>query len=112
VSLTVETYDQGEITIVSVTGELDLAAVPAFEAQIHTLVSAHRVRLALDLSKLIFCDATGLNALARANQVCEEQGGWLRLTGARGSVLRVLEITGLLADLALHPGTVEDQAQD
>lgn len=111
-SLTVETYDQGEITIVTVTGELDLAAVPAFEAQIHTLVSAHRIRLALDLHKLIFCDSTGLNAIARANQVCEEQGGWLRLTGARGSVLRVLEVTGLLADLGLRPGTVEDQAQD
>jgi anti-sigma B factor antagonist len=112
VSLTVETHDQGEITILTVIGELDLAAVPGFEAEIHTLVSARRIRLVLDLNKLTFCDSTGLNAFARANQVCEEQGGWLRLTGPHGSVLRVLEVTGMLADLALNPGKVEGQAQE
>lgn len=111
-SLTVETHDQGEITILTVVGELDLAAVPAFEAQIHTLVSAHRIRLALDLNRLTFCDSTGLHAFARANQICEEQGGWLRLTGAHGSVRRVLDVTGLLASLTLNPGTVEGQAQE
>ncbi len=111
-SLTVETHDQGEITILTVIGELDLAAVPAFEAQIHTLVSAHRIRLVLDLNKLTFCDSTGLNAFARANMVCEEQGGWLRLTGPHGSVLRVLEVTGMLANLTLNPGSIEGQAQE
>jgi anti-sigma B factor antagonist len=99
VSLTIETHDHGEITILTVEGELDLAAVPAFEAELHTLASAHRVRLVIDLRKLTFCDSTGLDAFVRANQACAKEGGWLRLAAPQGSVRRVLEITGLMPAL-------------
>jgi anti-anti-sigma factor len=99
VSPTIETHDHGDITIATVDGELDLAAVPAFEAQLLTLVSAQRVRLVIDLRKVTFCDSTGLSAVVRADRACAEAGGWLRLAAAQGSVRRALEITGLLGAL-------------
>jgi anti-anti-sigma factor len=102
VSLTLENHDHGDITIVTVIGELDLAAVPAFEAHLLTLVSAQRLRLVMDLSRLTFCDSTGLSAFLRGDQACAAGGGWLRLASPRGSVRRALDITGLLERLTFE----------
>jgi anti-anti-sigma factor len=99
VALSVETHEHGDITVLTMVGDLDLAAVPGFEAELLTLISAGRFRLVIDLEKLTFCDSTGLSAFVRGDASCAAGGGWLRLAAPSGSVLRALEITGLLGSL-------------
>lgn len=102
-SLTIDTHEHGDVTLVTLAGELDLAAVPGFEAQLLTLISAYRCRLVIDLRKVDFCDSTGLSAFVRGDQTCAAHGGWLRVAGAHGSVLKALDITGLLGTLGFEP---------
>ena len=94
---------------VAITGQLDLATIAAFEERVDQLLAAGTDRLVVDLRELGFCDSVGLNGLVRAKNRCEQQGGWLRVTGPRGQVAQVLGISGLLAALAAdewasHPG--------
>ena len=108
VSLSVEMHEHGDIAVIAVVGELDLAAVPGFEAELLTIISSGRYRLVVDVEKLTFCDSTGLSAFVRGDRSCAAAGGWLRLAAPRGSVRRALEITGLIGTLTLDPASDPD----
>ena len=51
--------------------------------------------VSVDLSGLTFCDASGLNVLARIARHARQAGRQLRLTAPRPSLLKIMRITGL-----------------
>jgi anti-sigma B factor antagonist len=51
--------------------------------------------LVIDVSGLDFCDSTGLGTILGGLRRMREGGGELTITGARGVVLRLLQITGI-----------------
>ncbi|MEV6117646.1 STAS domain-containing protein [Streptomyces sp. NPDC052109] len=67
-------------------------------------------RILADLSGVTFMDSTGINVLIATHRQASEAQGWLRIAGARPSVLRVLQLVGVDALISCHP-TV-DQAID
>jgi STAS domain len=76
-------------------------------------------RLVIDLSKVSFCDASGLAVLVSTGRRARLLGGFLRLAAVSPQAGRVLNITGLNRHLALSrprqpgrspPGTAQ-QAQ-
>jgi anti-sigma B factor antagonist len=103
VPLTVQVVDERDHTVVRLDGELDLATAPDLDACLQQLAAAGSVRLLLDLSKVDFCDSTGLNRIVAAARRSAEAGGWLRLAAPQPQLLRVLELTGLLPQLATYP---------
>lgn len=90
-------------TVVTLTGELDVASSPILEAELGRLSDAALV--VVDLRGLSFIDSTGLGVLVRAHQVARAQGhrfGLVRTAqGGRGQVSRLLTLTGLDEELLI-----------
>jgi anti-sigma B factor antagonist len=106
-SLTVRTQERGEMHVVSVAGELDMATAPQLQDQITDLLDRGRNRLVFDLTEVSFCDSTGLSVFVRAKNSCDEAGGSVRLAAPQRGVLRILEVSGLVEVLQTYP-TVEE----
>jgi anti-anti-sigma factor len=93
----------GDITIAELTGELDIASAPALREQLLTLLRPGSSRLVIDLSKVSFCDASGLAVLVNSGRRARLLGGFLRLAAVSPQVGHVLNITGLHRHLADFP---------
>ena len=103
-ALAIEVADSGPTSTVALSGELDLSTAARLQAAIDGLMAQGRHRLVVDLTGLTFCDSTGLTTFVRGNRDCTAKGGWLRLSGARGHVARVIGISGLLDVLEYRDG--------
>jgi anti-anti-sigma factor len=93
----------GGITIAELTGELDIASAPALREQLLSLLRPSSNQLVIDLSKVSFCDASGLAVLISTGRRARLLGGFLRLAAVSPPVGRVLDITGLHRNLAIFP---------
>src|ERR1700735_4479917 len=94
---------EGGITIAELAGELDIANAPALREQLLSFLRPGSRRLVIDLSKVSFCDATGLAVLVSTARRAGPLGGFLRLAAVSPQVAQVLEITGLHRHLANFP---------
>ena len=111
-SLTVGTEQRGDIVVVSVGGELDMATAPQLQDQITDLLDRGLSRLVFDLTELSFCDSTGLSVFVRAKNSTDEAGGVVRLAAPQRGVRRILEVSGLVEVLHTYPTVDEAVAAD
>jgi anti-sigma B factor antagonist len=81
--------------VVRCEGEVDLANADELRAVLAGVLADQPPRVVIDLADLTFLDSTGLGVIARAHLRAVEYGGQLQLTGARGTVARLLEVTRL-----------------
>ncbi|MFE2146317.1 STAS domain-containing protein [Streptomyces sp. NPDC059456] len=82
-------------TVVTLSGELDHdTAQPLREALGAPLEAGGGERLLVDLSRLDFCDSTGLNVLLHGRLAVNASGGSLELVGVHPPVERMFHITG------------------
>ncbi|MEU6749903.1 STAS domain-containing protein [Spirillospora sp. NPDC046719] len=82
--------------VIELQGELDIATVPAVVEQAETAIAmAGAPRLALDLSRVSFCDSSGINAFIRLWKRLRAAGGELALLRPHRRVATVLRRTGL-----------------
>jgi anti-sigma B factor antagonist len=88
--------------VLEVAGELDLAVAPWLRDQIDALFVGGATSLVLDLSEATFLDSTALGVLVGALNRCKELGGHIDLVVSEPQILRVLSITGLSNEFALH----------
>ena len=95
-----------QVTVVAVTGELDVASAPRLRQEVVTLASSGATLLVIDLGGVDFLDSTGLGVLLGALKRVRSSGGDLALARAEPQVAKVFEITRLGDILPLHP-TVE-----
>lgn len=90
-------------TVLAVSGEVDLATMPALT---EALAQAHRdgaAGIVVDLAAVDFMDSSGVRVLVEAAHRAEQAGVPLSVRGARGWVARVLEITGVGEFLNMTP---------
>ena len=80
-------------TVLAVSGELDLATTKQFKTAITERLTSGRA-LVLDLAGLLFCDSTGLGAIAGLHRRAVTIGGDLRLAAVQPGVDHVLRSTG------------------
>jgi anti-anti-sigma factor len=93
-SLRIDVHERADGGVVArLDGELDMATTP----QVHALAAEHTAapELVLDLRELVFMDSTGLRALLQLKERCAGNDQRLLLVPGRGSVQRVLAITGM-----------------
>lgn len=95
VELKVSTEYRGDHAVVSVHGEVDLYTAPRLQTELAALAHDGASQVVVDLSKVEFCDSTGMNVLLSAMKRFREQGGNLELAAPRAAVRRILEVTGL-----------------
>jgi anti-anti-sigma factor len=90
--------------VLSVSGELDLAAATSLEEELERALSSGSALIVIDLESLDFIDSTGLSVLVRAHQQAQETGVQLGLINAGAQVERLLSLTGLADRLTLAEG--------
>jgi anti-sigma B factor antagonist len=95
VELKVTTRSQGDHTVITVAGEIDLYTAPKLQSELMTALGASPTRLVVDMSGVDFCDSTGINVLLAAHRQARERGGELQLAGPGSATRKVLQVTGL-----------------
>jgi anti-anti-sigma factor len=94
-SLTLCTRGEGSAVIVELRGELDLTCSPDLRDQLLGLLRRRSARLVLDLSKVTYCDASGLAVLVGTARRASLLAGSVRLAAVSHQVDRALQVTGL-----------------
>lgn len=86
---------RGACSVIQVSGELDLAGVPVLEAAVRDLELASARDAVLDLRRLVFIDAAGLNAVLKLYADCLNVATTLTIIPGPPSVQRLFELTRL-----------------
>jgi anti-sigma B factor antagonist len=94
--LQISSESGSDSTVLSLTGELDIASAPTLERAIETLDSEGAELVIIDLGGVTFMDSTGLRALLLAHQRTSGNGHELRLRRGPRQVQRVFELSGTL----------------
>src|SRR5690606_33455095 len=104
-------HRNGQEARLVVAGELDLASAPQLrEALLAALDQAQPGReLVVDVSGVRFLDCTAVGTLVQLRARAEERGCPLRVAGAAGVVLEVLEIAGVAKGLDVYAELGPDQ---
>lgn len=102
IELGLEVSERGGWSVLSVSGEVDVATAPRLRERLVGLVGEGRTQIVVDLEQVDFIDSTGLGVLVGALKRVRTNDGDLALvcTGAR--ILKVFEITGLTKVFAIH----------
>ena len=83
-------------TVVGVIGELDIASGTQLGDHLEEVIAKDDPpRVVLDMSRLDFCDASGLSVLAAAQHAALRGNGQLRLVCPQSRFRRLLRITEL-----------------
>lgn len=93
--LHVSARTEDRVTIAELAGELDVASVPELREQLLALLRPASGRLVVNLSRVTFCDASGLAVLVGTGRRARILGGFLRLAAVPPEVSRILRSTGL-----------------
>jgi len=105
--LTISVQDtRGRHAVVQLTGVMDMDTVTPLDDALTGLIDQSHPHLVLDVTRVSFCDSTGLNTLLRTLRRTEAAAGSLALVGASESLRRIMVITGTDTVLTTYP-TVE-----
>jgi anti-sigma B factor antagonist len=87
------------VTVIAVRGEVDYGSVYKLRTSLADALRLDQVRLAFDVSGMLFCDSSGVGFFIDAHTRTRERGGWARLAGMSPevySVFRMLNLDRLL----------------
>ena len=98
----IDVAEQGNRSVLNLSGELDLATVGELEDALRTRLEAGE-DVVVDLRGLAFMDSSGVRALVGAHQSAESGDGSLTIVRApRGSeVDRVIDVSGIATALGM-----------
>ncbi|RVX42689.1 anti-sigma B factor antagonist [Nonomuraea polychroma] len=88
--------DHEGISVLHLDGELDLATEHIFLRACDQLLARGHAKIVVDVSRLGFCDCTGLGAFIAVQQQAELWGGYLRLVGVRRQLAKLLRLAQLV----------------
>ena len=92
--------NHADVTVLSLSGELDFLAVPALLACLHATLE--RPRSVADLADLAFIDCACLSVLVRHSAEIRARDGSFALAGPQSAVRRALAVTRLISWFEVH----------
>src|SRR2546430_13992398 len=110
VDLSLSTRTEGERTIVSVGGEIDVYTAPKLREQLIDLVAAGKYQLVVDMEHVDFLDSTGLGVLVGGLKRVRAHDGSLELVCSQERILKIFRITGLTKVFPIHSSVDEAMA--
>jgi anti-sigma B factor antagonist len=103
--------DLDDVTVVVLTGEVDLDTSSEFRSTLYKAIRQGRSRLLIDMSETTFCDSSCLGVLVGAFRRARADLGWVRLVSPARQVAKVLRITYLDHVFPVHETLDEALAQ-
>jgi anti-anti-sigma factor len=82
-------------TVLTVSGELDLASSPALREELDRADASGAELVILDLRGLVFMDSTGLSVVVKAHQRAADAGRRFAVVKGGKQVRRLLTLTGI-----------------
>jgi len=82
-------------SVLSVSGEIDMATAPGLRERLHALLADDKSKLIVDLDDVGFLDSTALGVLVGALKRARTEGGEVRIASTQPRVRKVFEITRL-----------------
>lgn len=92
--ISIDMSNDGDVVVVSVSGEIDLVSVPRVQTVLDTIDPAASV--IIDCARLHFMDSTGLHLFVIQSKRLNKNGGSLLLRNTSFPVRHIVEITGLI----------------
>lgn len=83
------------LTVITVTGEIDVYSAPALREKFISLVEQGKYFLIVDLERVQFLDSTGLGVLIGGLRRVRARDGFLDLVCTQPRMLRIFQLTGL-----------------
>lgn len=97
-----------DIMLLQITGKIALGRESQkIEVMVQDLLRRNEKKLVFDLSHVDHMDSTGIGIMAYCFGTLNRSGGELRVAGASGKVLHLLQITHLDNILPLYPSVEE-----
>lgn len=105
--LSVAHHPDSSVSVVSVTGEVDVHSAPRLRDGLSTELATATRAVVVDLSDVGFLDSTGLGALVSARTAAGQQGVALPVVCASERIRKLFTITGLDGVFVLHDSVDE-----
>ena len=103
--LSVVTRREGDRTVISVIGEIDVYTAPTLRERLNELVADGEYHLIVDMAGVDFLDSTGLGVLVGGLKRARSHEGSLQLVCDQEKILKVFRITGLAKVFVIHETT-------
>jgi anti-sigma B factor antagonist len=105
VELKISSRSQDDCAVVTVLGEIDLYTAPQLHSELGAALDDGARRLLVDMSRVEFCDSTGLSVLLSAMKRVRASGGELELVAPKPAVRKILVVTGLIDVFTVRDST-------
>jgi len=102
-ALEVRAEAQDKASIIHLKGEMDSAAVGAYENEVKSAMESGRYNLVLDMAELIYLDSSGLSSIIRTLRITSKYGGSLKIAGVNQAIKKIFDITRLGEIIDTHP---------
>ena len=106
----INTRSKGEITLLDITGEIDLYNAPEIKDIINKLIEEQKFNVIINLEKVSYIDSSGIGALISSLSNLKKYQGGLKIINVYASVKKVFELTKLTSFFEIHDS--EDAAVD
>jgi anti-anti-sigma factor len=94
-------------TVLRISGELDIATAAVLRDRIAAVLDDTVLPVIIDLSRVSFCDASGLTMLITVQRRANAHGRTVALAGPRPNVRKLLRITGLDQAFPIYSSLVQ-----
>ncbi|MDI6827885.1 MAG: STAS domain-containing protein [Armatimonadota bacterium] len=98
----IDTRYDGDMPVIIVTGDVDFSTSQALDDCIQQLIKDNHKTFCVDLTGVEYLDSEGMKVLIKAHREVKEQGQ-IKIRGARESVRRIFEISGLYKLFDIKP---------
>lgn len=88
-------YQHNDITVLSISGNLDSLTVPEIRPEIEKIVATGVLKVALEMSSLEVIDSSGIGAIVSLFKRVRGLGGDVKIVAVRGQPREILRLLGL-----------------
>jgi anti-anti-sigma factor len=99
----IDSRDAATGPVLEIVGDLDYGTAHQLRDRVARTALRPGQRLVLDLSRMDFCDSSGITALIAARNHAAAVQADVALAGVPGNTLRILRVVGLDQVFPIHP---------
>jgi len=88
-------YAHGDLTVLSVSGNLDSLTAPEIRPEIEKIVASGARKVALEMSGLDVIDSSGIGVIVALFKRVRSQNGDVKIVAVRGQPREILRLLGL-----------------